>query len=155
LKDRLAVLIGTCFYIGRIPGAPGTYASAATALALYASYRAGGWIVPALHLSAVSLLTIAGVVASARVARLRGCEDPSAIVIDEAAGQLLTYFLIPLNLYSLAIGFFLFRLFDIWKPFPIRRAEKLAHGAGVMADDLLAGLYANLALHGIVRLLSR
>ena len=72
--------------------------------------------------------------------------DPSEIVIDEVAGCLVAFFLVPLSGVSLVAGFLLFRLFDILKPFPIRRLEKLGGGIGIISDDLMAGVYANLCL---------
>jgi phosphatidylglycerophosphatase A len=67
-------------------------------------------------------------------------------VIDEVAGQLLTFLFLPVNLLNLVLGTALFRIFDIWKPFPIRKLEPLGNGVGIMADDLMAGIYANLIL---------
>ena len=68
------------------------------------------------------------------------------MVIDEVAGQLLTFLFLPVNPFNLISGFVLFRIFDIWKPYPIRKLESLKHGVGIMADDLLAGVYGNLIL---------
>jgi phosphatidylglycerophosphatase A len=146
MRKHLSMAIASGFYIGFIPGAPGTYASAAASLGLllihFDSYR----ILPELHLSAVCLIALTGVLAAAEVSRDTGIEDPSFVVIDEVAGQLLTYFLLPINSFNLIAGFIAFRIFDIWKPFPIRRLEALKGGVGVMADDLLAGVYGNLVL---------
>jgi phosphatidylglycerophosphatase A len=71
-------------------------------------------------------------------------KDPGAVVIDEVAGQLITFLFVPRDagLWALVAGFFAFRLFDIWKPYPISRLESLESGLGVMADDVLAGAYA-------------
>ena len=68
------------------------------------------------------------------------------MVIDEVAGQLIALLLLPVNFANLAAGTFLFRLFDIWKPYPVRRLESLKNGVGIMADDLLAGVFANIIL---------
>jgi phosphatidylglycerophosphatase A len=92
-----------------------------------------------------------GVWAATLTARYLGHKDPSAVVIDEVSGQLITYFgalgaLVALNWKSLVLGFILFRGFDILKPFPARRAEWLPGGWGVMADDWFAGGYAAIAL---------
>ena len=78
-------------------------------------------------------------------------KDSRLIVIDEMAGFLVTLFLIPWNAKSIAAGFFLFRLIDIVKPFPIRRLERLPGGWGVVTDDVLAGIYANAILRVIMR----
>ena len=152
MRDRLSLFIASASYIGMIPGAPGTYASLATTLVYFLIYRIYFRILPELHLSAVCLITAAGVFAAARVSRNLGKEDPSLVVIDEVAGQLTAFLLLPVNLFNLVAGTFLFRLFDIWKPFPIRRLEPLKNGVGIMADDLLAGIYANLILQFANRL---
>jgi phosphatidylglycerophosphatase A len=146
MKNRLCLTFASMFYIGFIPGAPGTYASLATTLLFYLVYHFMGRIVPALHLSALCLISLAGVLASAEINRNTGQEDPSLIVIDEVAGQLLTFLFLPVNMLNLIVGFVAFRTFDIWKPFPIRKLEQLGSGVGVMADDLLAGLYGNIVL---------
>ena len=75
------------------------------------------------------------------------------VVIDEVAGQLTALLFLPISFFNLVAGTFLFRLFDIWKPYPIRRLEPLKNGVGIMADDLLAGVYANIVLHLANRLL--
>ena len=82
--------------------------------------------------------------------KLLGRRDPSEIVIDEVAGFSVTLFLLSLSWLNLLLGFLLFRLFDISKPFPIRRLERVKGGFGIVLDDLLAGIYANLALRLIL-----
>ncbi|MBP1597951.1 MAG: phosphatidylglycerophosphatase [Acidobacteria bacterium] len=146
MKDRISLLFASGFCIGMIPGAPGTYASLAAALVYYRIYRISLRILPELHLSAICLITLAGVYAAARVSRNLGREDPGVVVIDEIAGQLVAFLFLPVNAVNLIAGVCLFRLFDIWKPFPIRRLESLPNGVGIMSDDLLAGVYANLIL---------
>ena len=78
--------------------------------------------------------------------RILAGNDPSVVVIDEVAGFLLALFLVPLTLGHVCAGFFLFRVFDVFKPFPIKKLEHLKGGLGIVADDLLAGVYANLSL---------
>jgi len=146
MRDRISLLFASGFCIGMIPGAPGTYASLAAALVYYRIYRISLRILPELHLSAICLITLAGVYAAARVSRNLGREDPGVVVIDEIAGQLVAFLFLPVNAVNLIAGVCLFRLFDIWKPFPIRRLESLPNGVGIMSDDLLAGAYANLIL---------
>jgi phosphatidylglycerophosphatase A len=146
MKYRLCLTFASLFYIGFIPGAPGTYGSLATAISFYLIHRFSGGILPMLHLSAVGLISLAGILASDAIGRKTGVEDPSYIVIDEVAGQLLTFLFLPVRLPNILLGFVAFRVFDMWKPFPIRKLESLQHGTGVMADDLLAGVYANLVL---------
>jgi phosphatidylglycerophosphatase A len=146
MKDRVCLAYASGFGIGFIPGAPGTYASLATTILYFAIYHYTGRILPALHLSAFCLITLAGVLASAQISRRTGKEDPSFIVIDEVAGQLLTFLFLPIGFFNLALGFVAFRVFDMWKPFPIRKLESFQDGVGVMADDLLAGVYGNVLL---------
>ena len=76
--------------------------------------------------------------------------DPSEVVIDEVAGFLLTMFLLPLSWLTLGLGFILFRVFDILKPYPIKQAEKLRGGLGIVMDDLVAGIYAHLCVRLIL-----
>lgn len=146
MTRRLSLFLATGAWVGRIPGAPGTYGALLATLVYYAVYRMYFRILPELHLSAVCIITAVGVFSSAEVARLSGLRDPGMVVIDEIAGQLTAFLFLPVSLTNLALGFLLFRLFDIWKPYPIRRLERLEGGVGIMADDLLAGVYANLVL---------
>ena len=120
-------------------------ASAATALVL--------WL---LALSPVALLgvlvavTALGTWAADEAERALGSKDPGAIVIDEVAGMTLSVAAVPLTLATLVVGFLLFRLFDVVKPFPANVAQRLPGGVGVMVDDLIAGVYA-LALLWLAR----
>jgi phosphatidylglycerophosphatase A len=98
--------------------------------------------------------------ASTEAAAHFGRHDPPACVIDEIAAFPVVFAgvalgLYPFNLQSAALGFGLFRLFDIWKPPPVRTLERLPRGWGVMADDLLAGVYAGVSLWGVMALLGR
>jgi len=135
--DRVALAVATVGGAGYSPIAPGTAGSAVGALIL--------WLVPfsrgGLALFFV-VVTVAGVWAAHRAERVLGAKDPGAIVIDEVAGMTLSVLLLPLTPAVLAIAFFLFRLFDVVKPPPARASEHLGGGAGVMVDDLIAGLYA-------------
>lgn len=135
-------LIATFFYTGYIPLAPGTFGSIA-AFILYFPMIQNHWT---YYLTAVVAITLVGVWASGVVEKTGGILDPSFVVIDEVAGQLITLFLIPFSWKMLIAGFLLFRILDIIKPFPARRAEKLHGGWGIMMDDVLAGVYGNLLL---------
>ncbi|MEJ2246474.1 MAG: phosphatidylglycerophosphatase A [Acidobacteriota bacterium] len=150
---RLSRMIASLFYVGFLPGMPGTYASVITALVLYAACSVSGAIQPLLHLGLICLITVVGTVSSANICRSTGVEDPSYIVIDEVAGQLLTFLFLPVTGWNIILGILVFRTFDIWKPYPIRKLERLGNGMGVMADDLLAGIYGNIVLHIINALL--
>jgi phosphatidylglycerophosphatase A len=97
---------------------------------------------------AAIFIALIGIWASSRTARFSRLHDPQFVVIDEVSGQLLTYVvaLAPLNWKYLLLGFILFRVFDIWKPFPARQSESLPGGWGIMADDWIAAIYAGLGL---------
>jgi phosphatidylglycerophosphatase A len=96
----------------------------------------------------VLLVAMLGVYVADRTAKYSGTKDPQFVVIDEVSGQMIAYFspFTLLNWKSLLLGFILFRVFDIWKPFPARQAESLPGGLGIMADDWIAGIYAALGL---------
>lgn len=137
MSDRVALLVATVGGAGYAPIAPGTVASALTALVL--------WLIPFSPLGLLALLlavTVGGTWAAHRAERMLGVTDPGVIVIDEVAGMALSVLLVPLTLPVLGVGLLLFRLFDIVKPFPARASERLPGGVGVMADDVIAGLYA-------------
>ena len=155
MKQRISLFLATACYIGMIPGAPGTYASAATTLAYFLIWRIHNRIAPELHLSAACLITVIGVFAAANVSRSVGREDPGIVVIDEVAGQLVALLFLPFSILNVIGATVLFRVFDIWKPFPIRRLEPLTNGVGIMADDILAGVYANIVLQIAVRIMSK
>ncbi len=99
-----------------------------------------------------AVVTLAGLWAAGRAERVLGGKDPGAIVIDEVAGMTLSVVAFPLTVPTLAVGFVLFRVFDIVKPFPARASQRARGGLGVMVDDLIAGLYALAAL-GLLRAL--
>ena len=150
-KPSLALVIATGLGLGYLPKAPGTWGSLlGVLLALAASFS--GAFLPLL-LGLVLLVSLVGVWAAGRAAMDLGTKDPQIVVVDEVSGQLISYLGLALTSASFApnwqyllAGFILFRVFDIWKPFPARRAESLPGGLGIMADDWLAGLYAALVL---------
>ena len=145
-----AALIATFFGIGRLRPGPGSWASAATVL-LWAALA--HTLAPALRTPiAIALavaITLIGIPAATQVARGSGIKDPQFVVIDEVAGQLVALVALPLAWKSFLAGFILFRVFDIVKPPPVRQLEALPDGAGIVLDDIAAGLYAL----GIVHLL--
>ena len=125
-----------------VPKAPGTFGTlGAVPLAVGVYYF--GVFFGALF---IVIFILIAVWASGLSQKILGRDDPPEVVIDEVAGFLLTVFLVPPSWLSLCFGFLLFRFFDILKPFPIGRSEKLKGGAGVVLDDLLAGIYSNLCL---------
>lgn len=143
LGDRAALAVASVFGLGRAPIAPGTVGSVGgVALAWGLHALAGPWGVVA----GAALVTAVGVAAAGRAERILGVTDPGRVVIDEVAGQMVALFFLSPTPVALAAGFLLFRVFDILKPWPASRLEGLPGGSGIMADDLAAGLYANLIL---------
>ena len=109
------------------------------------------WLLPltAIRLAvALVVVTLIGLWAGSRVERVLGRKDPGLIVIDEVAGMLLSVIGLPRSIPVLLTAFLLFRLFDIWKPFPARESQALSGGMGVMVDDLVAGLYTLVLVMG-------
>lgn len=142
LRDRAAICCATCLMIGKIPVAPGTFGTVAgIPLCLLVSTMS-----PLAAVLSIAAFTVLAVWAADRGARILGTKDPGCIVIDEMAGILVTFLGLPMNVALLFAGFFLFRLLDIVKPFPIRRLEKLPGGIGIVADDVAAGAIANILL---------
>jgi phosphatidylglycerophosphatase A len=146
IRFRLAV--ATCFGLGYAPAAPGTVGSLPGVLLAFVLASAGGW--PAALTGAVAVALIGLWAAGGAAARL-GEDDPRPVVIDETAGQMVTLLFLPPTPAVLAAGFAIFRILDIAKPPPIRRLESLPGGSGIMADDLVAGVYGNLLLQAAVR----
>jgi len=147
---RLAAFLSSFCYVGRFPIAPGTAGSAAALVAFAAVRATGSAVVEAAVILAVSA---AGVWSAGVTERHLGVEDPGVVVIDEVAGMLLTLAFVPVGWGGAAAGFVLFRLFDIIKPYPCARAERLAGGWGIMADDLIAGIYGNAVLRAALWLI--
>lgn len=145
-----AVLLATWFGSGLLPGAPGTWGSlAALPCAWIITHYAGAAGLGA----ALVAVFFAGWWAAEAMSRATGIRDAGTIVIDEVAGQWLTLLAAPLDPLAYALGFLIFRLFDIAKPWPVSWADRrLSGGFGIMADDMLAGLYAALALSGLWRM---
>lgn len=142
----IAALFSTFLGAGYFPIAPGTFASFEAALI----YRfAGLKLQPLPYLAVLALLFLAGVAAADATAKTMGEKDPRPVVIDEVVGQGFALFLSPAGWGWIAGGFFLFRLFDVFKPGPIRRLERLPGGWGIMADDVLAGAFSALVLQGL------
>ena len=142
VSDRLVLFFATGFYSGYSPAAPGT-AGSVVGVAAYFLLRPLGWPAYAAVTLAVTLL---GIWVSGRAETLFGQKDCKHIVIDEIAGQLIALFMAPPVWWAVLAGFGLFRLFDITKFWPISAFERLKGGAGVMLDDVAAGLLAMAAL---------
>ena len=150
---RLAVFLATAGYSGYFPIAPGTVGSA-VGLLVYGGLRwAQSPIPPTVEVVLILCLFGAGVWAGTTAERYFGGIDPGPIVLDEVVGMLITLAFIPVGLSGAVCGFFLFRIFDVIKPFPARRLEALHGGLGVMADDAMAAVYAHVSLRLVIALL--
>jgi phosphatidylglycerophosphatase A len=135
----------TFFGIGLIKPGPGTWASLVAAVVWF-------WVAHTVHLSiwglalttlgAAVAVTLIGIAASTIVERETGKDDPGHVVIDEVAGQWIALAASPVEIRHVLLGFTLFRLFDIVKPWPARQLERLHGGFGIMMDDVAAGIYA-------------
>lgn len=140
-RGSLATWIATLGGVGRVGRAPGTVASALSLVPAYLLARyLGGSVLFLGVFAAIAIGTWASDVYASEI----GSSDPSECVIDELAGQWLACALAPLSLSGFIFAFLAFRLFDIVKPWPVSAAERLGGGAGIMCDDLLAGLFAGL-----------
>lgn len=151
VRQGPAVWLATGSWVGLAPMAPGTFGSlVGLPLAWGIAWLPSVW----LQAGAVIALFAVGVpVCTAAARRMGGLKDPGAIVLDEILGMVITLFCIPLEPPRFAVflaGFLLFRLFDVAKPPPIRRLERLPNGLGIMADDCLAGVFANVCLRLIL-----
>lgn len=137
----------TAFGVGYLPLAPGTWGSIVGALLI--------WMATLFNPSFTYSLTFVGVIVAvfflgvygSKVVEKEWGEDPSRVVIDEVIGVWITMLFVPFNWYNLFAAFVLFRILDIWKPLAIRKMENAGSGWGVMLDDVLAGIYANLILN--------
>lgn len=148
-----ASLTATFFHIGYGKPGPGTWASVATVLLWFGLARYAAPPDQLIAAIATSIaVTLIGIPAATRMARALGRVDPSVVVIDEVAGQMIALIGAALDWKSMLAALILFRVFDIAKPFPLRRLEHAPEGLGIMLDDVGAGLYA-LALMQLARYL--
>jgi phosphatidylglycerophosphatase A len=151
VKERrsLSIWIATGLGSGYFPVAPGT-AGSAVGLALVIALRQTSLTTPGLAVCLAiltGLLFVVGVWSAGKAEKILGRVDPGQVVIDEVAGQVLTFVATPrVTWIGLIAGFILFRAFDIVKPFPARRAERFPGGWGIMLDDVVAGVYSLVAL---------
>jgi phosphatidylglycerophosphatase A len=168
--DYAALALATCG-VGLIPVAPGTFGSAVgvgvylalvrgsekafdyvVARGLDLSPQAFPVVLNTVLLLSILVISLVGTWAATRAEKLLGKKDPGAVVVDEVAGQLITFLFVPwlAGPWTVFAGFLAFRVFDIWKPYPVRRLEGLGGGLGIMADDMLAGFYAAAAMSLLV-----
>jgi phosphatidylglycerophosphatase A len=147
---RLGVFIATCAHVGYAPVAPGTFGSAVGLVVYYLVRRQAS---TAVELGAIALILVVGLWSATEAEHHFGGIDPGPVVIDEVIGMLITLALHPVNVAGAIVGFFIFRVLDVVKPWPARRLELLPGGFGVVLDDVMAGVYGNLLMWGLVRLL--
>jgi phosphatidylglycerophosphatase A len=145
MADRLILWLATGFGVGYIPKAPGTFGSI-LGVALW-------WLLKDC-LPVHGLIILVAIWIAGAAAKRMNDPDPSVVVIDEIVGLPIALAGVTPVWWQILVGFAAFRLFDIWKPFPIRQSQKLPGGWGIVVDDLLAGLFAVVTTHGMVRLVS-
>jgi phosphatidylglycerophosphatase A len=133
--------MATALGVGYVPIAPGTFGSAVGLLIWFALPSS-----PLVHAAVIVAIFAVGCWSGSVAERHFGRTDPGHVVIDEVAGMLVTLFLVPVGWIGAVSAFLLFRISDIIKPYPANRLEALPGGIGIMADDVMAGVYANLAL---------
>lgn len=148
-RTKWAWRVGTVFGIGRLKPGPGTWASLAALgiwyVGLDAAHLSDG-AATLVTLSGALIVTLIGIPAATIVERESGRTDPGFVVVDEVAGQWVTLAMAPVDGVHALLGFVLFRLFDIVKPWPVRQFERLHGGTGIMLDDIAAGIYGLLVM---------
>jgi phosphatidylglycerophosphatase A len=148
LKELFIKGMVTFLGVGYLPFIPGTFGSLVGLIIFFYVNKS----IFLYGLFTVSLLSL-GFLLSGRAERILGQKDHCAIIIDEIAGMLLSLLFIPFDLKLIFVGFFLFRLLDTLKPYPAGKIQNLAGSIGVMGDDIIAGLYTNLILQVVSRIL--
>jgi phosphatidylglycerophosphatase A len=143
--SSIAMALATGLGVGHVPYAPGTFGSL-LGLAAWAVIPDGAGAQAAIML----LVFLAGAWSASSAERQLKTDDPGPVVIDEVLGMLVTLFMNPVGWGGALVGFFVFRFFDVIKPYPANRLEHLRGGIGVMSDDLMAGIYANLVLRALL-----
>ncbi len=146
-RDFIFKTLSTFFYAGYFPLIPGTFASMVAAFIFYfIKSRAPVYILLTFF------IIILGFLVSGKTERLFNKKDPRCIVIDEVGGMLLSFMFIPCDIKLIATGFFLFRLLDTLKPYPAGPLQNLRGGMGIMSDDIVAGIYTNIILQFVARI---
>ncbi|MGD2188248.1 MAG: phosphatidylglycerophosphatase A [Desulfobacterales bacterium] len=142
-RERAVLFLATGFFIGTVPFAPGTFGAIIGLPVCFLISKLNIFIAVICTL----LFIFFAIWMAAAAGKIVKKEDPAEIVIDEIAGLIVTFVGLPFTLKTAIAGFIIFRIFDIWKPFPIRSLEKkVAGGPGIVLDDVMAGIYANLIL---------
>jgi len=146
LVSKAALLVATAGGAGYSPIVPGTAGSLVGVATFWGLTRLPLWV----QVAATVALFLVGVAASTRAAQVAGRKDPGIVVVDEVVGQWTSLLFLPFGLGTAFVGFVLFRIFDVLKPWPARDFEALPGGLGIMADDVMAGVYANLVLRVVL-----
>lgn len=139
-------LITSFFYLGHSPFMPGTMGSLGGLLVYFLVKNN-----EILYGFSILFLFMLGLIFAGDAEKIYKRKDARMIVIDEACGMLLSLYFVPVSMFSIILGFFLFRIFDILKPPPARQLEKLTGAMGIMLDDIVAAIYTNLILQLIIR----
>lgn len=142
----ISIFVASGMGIGFLPLAPGTWGSILAAVGIWLLYLIPEPLSFELNLVLLLMFFPLSWYTAGKAALVRADKDPSYVVIDEIYGMLVCAAIAPMNIYYLIAGFALFRLFDITKPVPVRNLEKLPGGLGIIADDIMAGIYAGLGL---------
>ncbi|MFA6078884.1 MAG: phosphatidylglycerophosphatase A [Candidatus Omnitrophota bacterium] len=145
--QRAVKLITSVFYLGHIPVMPGTMGSLG---ALWLYYAVKNNI--SAYIITTAVIFLAGIFLSSLSEKIYGKKDPKEVVIDEACGMMLSLIFLPYSIWIVITGFFLFRLFDIIKPPPLRKMEALPGAFGIMLDDIAAAIYTNIILQILTRI---
>ncbi|MGB6972308.1 MAG: phosphatidylglycerophosphatase A [Desulfobulbales bacterium] len=145
----LIMLIATGFYSGYLPKAPGTWGSLVGVLLVFLLHALSLQI----YLSVVAGLFIVGSFVAGEAEKILDNRDPGVVVIDEIVGMLITMIAVPVTPLTMVLGFILFRVFDIAKPFPVNFFDQHFHGGlGIMLDDVVAGIYSLIIMQLILLL---
>ena len=142
------MIIATGLYSGYLPKAPGTWGSLVGLLLFFLLHT----LSLEIYLAIVAGIFLVGTFAAGEAEKIMDHQDPGLVVIDEIVGMLVTMIAIPATPLAMALGFALFRIFDIWKPFPVGFVDQRFHGGlGIMLDDIVAGIYSLIILQVLVR----
>ena len=145
--NRVGLFIATCGYLGYVPVAPGTFGSAAGLAAFFLIRSTGSLTV---EVGAIAVLFAIGIWSGTIAEHHFGGVDPAPVVMDEVVGMLITLAFLPVSMTGAIVGFLVFRVLDVFKPWPSARFERLPGGLGVMADDGMAAIYGNVVMHGLI-----
>ncbi len=144
---NICFLLATGFYTGKVKNAPGTFGTLVAVILMLLTFSFGITVKFFIFI----ILFVAGIIVSEYYEKYYGLNDPSEVVIDEYASYYMVLMFVPFALIDVLLTFFLFRIFDIAKPYPIRKLENIGGGVGIMLDDIVAALYT-LGIYYLVRI---